>query len=168
MTAHCTTCSWEVSSHVIARAIPVIAPATALFFCTILAQHNIGVLKKKRICHQIYWNLGDDLIKWETNEDQILPNHERPEPLLAHMWDLNTILQPALECAIQIMGHDQYYMICMNHCNCRIAFHSNIGEYKNFSYDIVQVQSYKLTPLYRFFPSVLHLQNMCKKQDRLI
>lgn len=31
--AHCTTCSWEVPSHVRASATPVIAPATALFFC---------------------------------------------------------------------------------------------------------------------------------------
>lgn len=64
VTAHCTTCSWEVSSHVIARAIPVIAPATALFFCTILAQHNIGVLKKKK-------NLSSNILKFGRRLDQV-------------------------------------------------------------------------------------------------
>lgn len=35
--AHCTICSWVESSNVSARVAPVIAPATALFFCI---KHN--------------------------------------------------------------------------------------------------------------------------------
>lgn len=38
--AHCTTCSCELSSSVKANAAPVIAPATALFFCNINKKHN--------------------------------------------------------------------------------------------------------------------------------